>query len=633
MKRSGRRGIRRTVVIVALGGGVLLLGIGLLAGYRLSTAARDLRAANDLVDEAGSALEDGHLSEAQGLLADASPLVTSATSALNGHAELSVLGAVPFFGDDLDQLRESVGIAAALVNGGVRILRAAAPLQGEDGTLETPLVSGAIPLDAVTDVTREVRLLAGDLPAADQAKRKSLLGPVKELRDRVLKEAAHRRRQLDSVGAGLELLSDMAGGNGDRRYLIAVANTAEMRGSGGMILNYGVLIGHGGDFELDTFGRIDELQLPAPLPRSFVPDLPEDYLDRWAGFDPLLRWRNATLSADFEMTAPVLEAMYTLAAQVKADGVIQVDPQGLAAILQAIGPVDVPELGSVSSDNVVDLVLNQAYARFPDIDQRSDVLGQVAEATFRKLVDGQYDSLRPLGEAMLRAVGGRHLIMHSVASGAQRQLAYFDADGALPPLTGADAVALTVQNVSANKLDYYVDTALDLAGERETGRFGRVRATITVTNTAPPGVTEPRYVFGPFDDNERAGLYRGVVSLYLPAGTSLEGTSGDPLAVPPVTQSEAQRPVVGFQVDVPAGETRTVVLDLRWAPRLDGPYELLVAPSPRVRPTKVTVALSGAPAVTGQVDADRPWRLVAGLAPEAIAPPAGRQDRETRKGA
>lgn len=615
MRRSGRRGRRRTILTIALG--ILLLGVGvaLLAGIRLAGAARDLRAASDLVDDAGTALEDGRLEEARSLLGDAGTLVTSATNALHGHPELDVVAMMPLVSDDLAQLRESVGVAASLVNGGSRILRAAEPLQAADGTLETPLESGAIPLDAIREVGREASLLAGALPGGDLAERTSLLGPVQELRDRVLDEAIRRRSQLRGVAAGLELLADMAGGNGPRRYLIAVANTAEMRGSGGMVLNYGVLVGRDGDFELEEFGRIDELALPAPVPLDFVPTVPADYLERWSGFDPLLRWRNATLSADFTLTAPVLEAMHSLASEKDASGVIQIDPQGLAAVLEGVGPVEVPELGTVSADNVVALVLNEAYVRFPDIDQRSDVLGDVAEAVFRRLVEGEYGSLRPLGEALLRATDGRHLVMHSVASGAQRQLGHFGADGALPPIDGPDAVALTVQNVSANKLDYYVDTSLDLQGDRAPGRFGTVRATVTIANGAPPGVDSPSYVFGPFDEAQEAGLYRGSVSLYLPAGATLEGVAGDELTAPPVVQSEAQRPVVGFQVDVPAGEQRTVVLDLRWAPRAAGDYELLVMPTPRVRPTSVSIALTGGEAVEGSVVADRPWRFRAGAAP------------------
>ena len=64
--------------------------------------------------------------------------------------------------------------------------------------------------------------------------------------------------ETSDTGSGV--LADLVGGHGDRTpYLVAVANTAEMRGAGGMILSYGVL-GSDGKVELSHFGRIDELR-------------------------------------------------------------------------------------------------------------------------------------------------------------------------------------------------------------------------------------------------------------------------------------------------------------------------------------------------------------------------------------
>jgi hypothetical protein len=174
---------------------------------------------------------------------------------------------------------------------------------------------------------------------------------------------------------------------------------------------------------------------------------------------------------------------------------------------------------------------------------------------------------------------------------------------------GSDSLTLTVQNIAGNKLDYYLDTALHLTGEREAGTFGEVRAEVVLTNTAPAGATEPRYVFGPFNEDQEAGLYRGAVSLYLPAGTTLVGTSGDPLDSPPVFQTEGGRPVIGLSVDVPAGSSRRILLDLRLPPRSPGSYELVLVPSPRVRPTQASIHLTGDATIDAAVVLDRTWRF------------------------
>ncbi|MDP1821168.1 MAG: DUF4012 domain-containing protein [Acidimicrobiales bacterium] len=631
LRRATRRRIKIGVLVVA---GLGLL-VGVAAGFRLFQAGRDLRTAERLLNDAGTAIEDGRLAEARQALAQADARLVGAAGDLHNHPELDVVRALPVLGDNLVELRRSVALANQLTAGGLRVLTAAQPLEGPAGRLEVPLAAGAIPLRAVQAAQREAELLAQSLPELDEIREDPpfLFGPVQTLHDKVFDEAERRIVQLDALVDGLALVAEMAGGAGDRLYLIAVANTAEMRGSGGMILNYGALVGKDGDFELVDFERIDGVRLEEPIDRSFVPSLPEDYLRRWEGFDPLLRWRNANLAADFTVVAPVLESMFGAATGVAVDGVIQIDPVGLAAILEGVGPVEVPELGTVGVDNLVPLVLHEAYIRFRAIDERSDVLRDVAEAAFRRLVEGSYPSLRPLGEALIRAVDGRHVLFHARDAGAQERIRALGADGSLPDLDGPDAVHLTVQNVAGNKLDYFVDTEVALSGALLPARPGSVRAEVVVSNTAPEGVDDPPYIYGPFNDDQVAGLYRGVVTLYLPRGATVREVSGDPPRDPPHVFTEDGRPLVSYTVDLPAGATSRVAFDITLPPRPDGRYELLAVPSPRIRPTvlRTDLDLGDGGRLEARVTLDRPWRLRSDGAPQRV--PGDFDEDETAHGA
>ncbi len=601
----------------------VVAAVALVAVLRLTRVADDLRDAQALLDAAAVAIEDGRLAEAQDGLREAQQILTVANDQLYTSLELELGGNLPVLKQNLAAVKDGVSVASTLVNGGILILRDAAPLQSEDGTLEVPLSDGALPLEAIADTRSQLSLLGSSLPDTSEAPSdRWVIGTISDAQRDVYAEANRRRAQIEVLTRGLDVVGDMAGGGGERTYLIAVANTAEMRGSGGMILNYGVLTGEDGDFELARFGRIDELLLPGPV--DLPPDLlPDDLLARWDGFGITELWRNATVAADFEVTAPLLEAMYAERTGTKPSGVIQIDPHGLAAVLKGIGPVAVPGLGTVDADNVVPFTLNEAYRRFPGIEERSDVLGDIAEATFRRLVDGEYDSLRPLATALVRSVEQRHIVVHSTSVETQRRFDYFGATGALPPTDLLDNVHLTVQNVSGNKLDYYLDTSLSITGERMAGEIGTLRAEIELTNTAPPGATEPSYVFGPFDERQVAGQYRGLVTLYLPAGTTLVGTSGDPPTNPPIAQTEAGRPLVSYTIAVPAGETRRVVLDLALAPlSQDAAYGLLAVPSPRVRPTAIEVDIAND---AGRVRGSASLRTPLWFLPDR-APARGRPD-------
>ena len=607
---------------------VLLAGfalLGLRGVVRLAFVARDLRQAENLVDEASTALVEGRLRDATRALDRAEGLVLGANEALRDAPELDLVGWVPGFHQNLVALEESVELAATVIHGGVRILAESDPLQSAEGTLEVSLSDGTVPLEAVAAAQQRISELSTHLlPAIRKDAPPLLLPPVRELRDAVHDEAVSRSQQLEVLGRGLGLLRHLAGGEGPRRYLLAVSNTAEMRGTGGMILNYGVLEGADGTIDLTDFGRIDELGPVGPVPPEL---LPTDYLARWAGFDARTRFRQANLAGDFTLVAPTLEAMYTSATDRPVDGVIQVDPEGLAAILEAVGPVTVPEVGQVTSETVVALTLNEAYFRFPNVEERSDVLGDVAEAAFRRLVDGDFPSLRPLAESIVEAVDGRHFVMHSATAAVEAAITAFGADGAYPPIDEVDTVALTAQNLAGNKLDYYLDTDLQLTGERPQDQLGTMTARITLTNTAPAGVTEPRYIFGPgvSPTSVPAGVLRSVVTLYLPFGSSLEGAAGDATVEPASSGTEGGRPYASFIVDVPASEVRTVELTLQLAPRTARGYELRLVPAPRVRPTTVTLDIATeAGALAGRVELNREWVVVPGRAPVASRPPAYR---------
>ncbi|CAN5753414.1 hypothetical protein BH24ACT3_BH24ACT3_01980 [soil metagenome] len=604
--------------------GVGLIALATIAGAHLYDITGDMDHARDLLERADRDVEAGRLDAAADGLRQAQAALNEANGVLYSSPSLQIAGFLPVVTQNLEALRDAVSITLELVNGGRRVLDAARPLAGPDGDLEVPLSDGAIPLDVLRDAQAELGATAAALPGGVERPGDGLLvGPVKDLRAEVYDEAIVRRDQFDEVGRALDLLLDMAGGNGSRRYLIAVANTAEMRGAGGMILSYGELLAEDGDFELGAFGGIDELLLTDPADV----ELPDDYEARWASFEISRLWRNATAGADFTLVAPVLEAMHTKATGAPVDGVIQVDPSGLAAILEGTGPVQVPGLGEVTAENVVALSLNEAYTLFPDRDQRQEVLGDIAEAVFDQLVTGDYDSLRPLAEALFEAVGGRHLLMPTTVGSAQSQVEFFDADGELPQTQQGDVFHLGVQNVSANKLDYYVESHLSLQGTRPAGDFGTIAAEITLSNVAPPAGT-PEYVFGPFNEEQEAGLYRGIVSLYVPRGVELAGVSGSPTATAPAEFTEDGRPLLSYRVDLRPGETHVLVLELRLPPRPPGQHGVELVPQPRVRDTTTTVAvdLGDGRRITGQELLDRSFSFAAGREPRPTSGPLGAGD-------
>jgi hypothetical protein len=592
IRRRRRRHRPRLLWAAALAGAgvaLLLIVVALIAvvhgvslEHRLRTLPATLRAVT-------SDAEEGHLGAAQAELARAQVTLTSVNSSLYNSPDFEIMNVLPIARQNLRAIRSGVRLGLQMVGGAEDILNAASPLE-QNGQLSVPLEQGQIPLKTVEAVQAAVQDVASTLPDAPTSANGSfVLAPVRTAVDKVFREGSNRQAELQSVGAALRVVEDMAGAAGDRRYLIAVGNSAEMRGSGGMILSYGVLASHAGKVTLVHLGPIDELKLSSPETSA---SFPADFMSTYSGLAPTSDWRDANMMSDFTVVAPVLEGMFEHATGLHVDGVIQVDSAGLAALLSGVGPVSTPDLGTVSYANAVSVTLNTAYELFPNRTVRQDYTGEVAQAAFQQLTSGKFTTLKPLGTALIEASKQRHVLMYADDPTDETAVRHLGFDGALPP-SSSDFAQLTIQNFGANKLDYYLASSLRLSGRHPSEIGSLMTATIDLANTAPSGQTIPQEVFGPFSPAQNAGEYDGLVTLYLPTGSYLRASSADhAVTTPPVMGSQNGLRTVSFTVTIPAGGTSHVVLQLFIPPTPSPRAQFGFVPSPRVISTRFKSDLS-----------------------------------------
>lgn len=561
--------------------------LAIAAAVQLVRASQNLNSAQKAIRTAESEVQSGRIAAAAGRLAAAERDLVKGSAIVNNDAALSVVGLVPVFHQNLAAIKRSTSLALEMTNGGRRLLETATSLEGPNGRVEVPLRQGAIPLDLVSSIRDQLDQLSLELPGKGEAPSGAfLIGKVRTLQRQLYDDAAVRRKQFSTVARGLDVLADMAGANGPRRYLIAVANAAEMRGTGGMILSYAVLTSDNGAFKLERQGPIDDLKLSGPAIVNPTPG----YVTRFSQLDPTQLWRNATVGADFTKAAPVLESMFTASTGEPVDGVIQIDSMGLAALLDGIGPVNVPDVGLVSADNAVALTINEAYTKFPDKPVRKEYLQSVAEVAFQRLLSGNYPSLRALGASLARAADQRNIIVYADRPETQRSLEGLHATGAITD--EGDYLQLTAQNFTGNKLDYYMDSSVRVTGTRSKGQKGQWHTEVRLTNTAPPD-GRPPYVFRPLLPALVNGEYHSVVTLYVPPGTAIIRSSGLDQPQSLALGAEDDRSVVSFTTNVAPGETRVVTFDLELPPRPPGAYTLKLDPTPRVRPTLYDLDITG----------------------------------------
>ncbi|HEX4863157.1 MAG TPA: DUF4012 domain-containing protein [Acidimicrobiales bacterium] len=588
-RRYPQRGWLRSVILLLVGLVFLIAvvsAIAVLHAIRLQHKVNTLPA---LLDSVVANAEAGHLAVAQAQLVQAQSTLTSVNSSLYNSLDFQILNVLPVARENLTAVRSAVHLGLEMVGGGEEILQSASPLE-QGGQLAVPLNQGQLPLSVVSSVQAAVADVAGTLSGTPPPPNGTfLLGRVQKDVDRVYAEAYRREAELRSVGAGLRVVEDIAGASGDRRYLLAIANSAEMRGSGGMILSYGVLTSHAGKVTLVHVGPIDEISLASP---ETTAPFPADFIKTYGGLAPTADWREENLMSDFTVDAPVMEAMYQHATGQHVDGVIQVDSAGLAAVLAGVGPVPTADLGTVDAANAVTVTLSTSYQLYPQRSVRQDYTGEVAQAAFQRLTSGQFSSLKPLGSALVEASKQRHVLVYTDDPTDETAIRFLGFEGALPP-PRTDFTQLTVQNFGGNKLDYYLFSALRFEGRRPSQSGSRVSAIIDLANGAPPGQTVPQEVFGPFLPGDKPGEYYGLVTLYLPAGSYLKSAAVDgSVTSQPKMGSQNGVNTVTFTVSVVAGATSHIVLDLYIPPTPSPVRQFEFVPSPRVHPTDFVAKLS-----------------------------------------
>jgi hypothetical protein len=389
-----------------------------------------------------------------------------------------------------------------------------------------------------------------------------------------------------------EVLPAILGGDGPRRYFLAIQNNAELRATGGFIGNYGDLVADDGLLVLERMGRHQDLN-EAGNP---VKDLqaPQDYLDRYSRFEVASTWESVNLSPDLPTVSQVIAGLYPQSGGGPIDGVIAIDPVGLAAMLRLTGPVSVegwPE--PITADNVVEVSLNQAYVVYDgEVDERIEFLGRVAAAAVNAFSTTDLGSPADIAAALSGPARGGHLSASFTRPEEQALADALGIAGRVEPVE-ADSLLVVNQNAGANKIDYYFRRRLDYDvqlrpdGDR-LGVTGRLR--VDMENQAPDEGL-PRYVIGPFNDRFQAGENFGYVSLYTPL--TLTGATWDGAPIELEDEEELGRNVYSAFLSIPARSTRTLEAQLEGsvAAQAGGWYELDLLHQPLLVGDDVTISV------------------------------------------
>jgi hypothetical protein len=449
-----------------------------------------------------------------------------------------------------------------------------ATLRRPDGSVDLARVAAAAPaVHRAATVVSAARERIGALPgtgiAALDTARSQLLGQLDAVNG-----------TLRSADAAATVLPDMLGAAGPRSYLIALQNSAEARGTGGLAGAFGVLNVRAGKLTFGSFGSDRVLRgLAAQV------NLGKDYNALYLGAATTTKYTNANLSAHFPYAAAIWADMWAQHSGHRVDGVIAVDPSVLSYLLAVTGPTSLPDGTRVDAGNVVALTESTAYARYPDDSARRAFLVQVARAAIGSVTAPTSDNAA-LMRALARGVRERRLLVWSAHPVTQQALENTAVAGVIP-VTDAPYAGLSIVNDGGNKLDYYLDRSL-VWTRAGCGVQGAVTATVTLTNNAPAGL--PGYVTDRSDTHGpgvRPGDNRLLVNWYATTGAGLQQVTVNGKPATAHAGTERGHPVYTVDLELPRGATRVVTFQLTEPMLDDAPVTVLQ--QPLVRPLAVRV--------------------------------------------
>ena len=405
-----------------------------------------------------------------------------------------------------------------------------------------------------------------------------LVSPLRTRVDGFSDEVSGARRDASLATELLRLVPGLLGGDETRRYLVVFITPAELRGAGGFVGSYAELEAVDGDVNLVRSGRIDDL-LAAAEPGERAITGQSEYLARYGQFRPADFLQDTTYSPDWPTDAEVLAQLYPQSGGVAVDGVIAVDPTGLASLLELTGPVTVEGLGTpLSAKNAVSLLTRDQYLLLGDRAQRGDILAAATKATFEKLTSASLPTPRRLGAVLGPAARGRHLQLWSKTGQEQVLFKRLHADGHVAVPKGQDGLLIVNQNTGNNKIDAYLrrEVHYDAAIDAQTGRL-TAKVRIVLHNDVPQVPLPPAVA-----DNTRGfpvGSNVGRVSIYTPQAIEAATVDGTKLVITPVRE-------LGLNVwdtpllAIPAGESLTIELELSGGVDLTKHYRFTYFPQP-----------------------------------------------------
>ncbi len=422
-----------------------------------------------------------------------------------------------------------------------------------------------------------------------------------------LAEVPRARATLDQADNFLSVWPEILPPNKKQTFLLIFQNSAELRPTGGFIGSYGLVNFDSG--KLTSWQIYDIYSADGQLRGQISP--PDELLHFLN--QPSWFMRDGNWAPDFPLTAKRLLWFLEKETGQQADGVIAINLGAAKKILEATGPVAVPDLSQTVSSN--DFFEKAEYSSeinfFAGSTQKKDFLGAVARGMLAKVTAGASTNWPAMGQALFLALEQKDIMIYFNAPGAEKIAVDSGWGGAITNNACGDGVTnclmVVEANLGLNKANYFIKREIGVASIID--QAGNIDTTITVRyHNASPSETWP------------GGKYKNYLRFLVPKGATVTGfdiNNGRKPVISPIlsaieleklttnqffvfqTQEAASFSSFGTLVEVPLKSDLTVVFQYRlpnklvFAPQTNYTFNFLKQPGTGPDPLDVTLEYPG----------------------------------------
>lgn len=448
----------------------------------------------------------------------------------------------------------------------------------ENGALDLAFLDELAPV-----LSRVERSLARADDRLTDAQNPWLLAPIADRLEDLTAELSDARPTAETAAIAVRELPELLGRSGPVHWLVLTMTPAESRGLGGLVGNYLVIEANNGRVEVAAAGRNEDLNRALAAVDADLRG-PSQYVDRWGPQTPEQFFQDVGLEPDLPSVAAVAADLYEQATGLSIEGVVTLDPYAIASVLEVTGPVSVDGL-RLGSSNVADFLLIDQYTQFEDEGARVLALSALVAESFEAFTSGELPGPRVLADAIGPVVEEDRLGVWWKPGGSATELIDIAGlDSGFPTPDGHDLIGVVHQNAGQNKIDVYLERALDYEVVVNEAGDAEAVATVRFTNIAPSSGL-PDSVIGSNDQGYPLGT--NVALVHLHTALDVVEVTVDGVVVPASRRPAFEAEAVGVEIEVPAGATVEVRYEL--AGRVDPDYRLQLVQQPLVGVEDVTV--------------------------------------------